>query len=59
MEQNMETLYQHHDLLVELGKVELAMDRLDERPADDRDMLHSILETRQSRLREQLVRLTS
>lgn len=57
MEQHLQSIYQHHDLLVELGKVEMAMERLDERPATDRHVLQPVLENRLTRLREELVRL--
>lgn len=57
MEQHLQTVYQHHDLLIEMGKVEMAMERLQERPANDRNVLQPVLETRLIRLREELGRL--
>jgi hypothetical protein len=59
MEVNLETFYQHHDLLVELGKVEMAMERLDERAANERDALRPVLTSRLTRLREELVHLAA
>ncbi len=59
MELNLETLYPHHDLLVELGKVEMAMERLGERAAHDRGVLQPVLESRLTRLREELVHLAA
>ena len=59
MEVNLKTFYQHHDLLVELGKVEMAMEHLDERAANERDALRSVLTSRLTRLREELVHLAA
>jgi hypothetical protein len=59
MEVNLETFYPHHDLLVELGKVEMAMERLDERAANERDALQPVLASRLTRLREELVHLAA
>jgi hypothetical protein len=59
MEVNLETFYPHHDLLVELGKVEMAMERLDERAANERDVLQPVLASRLTRLREELVHLAA
>lgn len=59
MEMDLETFYQHHDLLVELGKVEMAMDRLDARAEHERDALQPVLASRLNRLREELVHLAA
>ena len=59
MELNLETFYPHHDLLVELGKVEMAMESLDERAANARGALKPMLESRLTRLREELVNLAA
>jgi hypothetical protein len=59
MEVNLETFYPHHDLLVELGKVEMAMETLDERVSKERDTLRPILASRLTRLRDELVRLAA
>jgi hypothetical protein len=59
MEVNLETFYPHHDLLVELGKVEMAMETLDERVSKERDTLRPILASRLTRLREVLVRVAA
>ena len=45
-------VYQHHDLLIELGLVEMAMDHLEERSEVERQTLRPRLLSRMSRLRE-------
>lgn len=51
---DLEVQYEHHDLLIELGKVEMAMERLDDNTPGDRGTLRPILESRLTRLRSQL-----
>lgn len=59
MEVNLQTFYPHHDLLVELGIVEMAIERLDDGAANERAALHPVLTSRLSRLREELVHLAA
>lgn len=59
MELNLETFYHHHDLLVEVGKVEMAMELLDARAANERDALRPVLTSRLTRLRDELVHLAA
>lgn len=54
MQFDFEPVYPHHDLLIEIGKVEMAMDHLDERSERERMCLRPRLETRMVRLREAL-----
>ena len=54
MDMNFEPLYPHHDLLIELGQVEMAMDGLDEYDACQRESIQPDLELRLSSLREAL-----
>ena len=51
---NFETLYPRHDLLVELGQVEMAIDNLGERDDIERGSLQPGLESRMSALLEAL-----
>jgi hypothetical protein len=50
-------VYQHHDLLIELGRVEMAMDILEERSENERQALRPRLLSRMNRLRDELARL--
>ncbi|WP_109126234.1 hypothetical protein [Dyella sp. C11] len=50
-------MYQHHDLLIELGRVEMAMDVLEERSENERQALRPRLVSRWNRLRDELARL--
>lgn len=50
-------VYQHHDLLIELGRVEMAMEHLDKRSENERQALRPRLMSRMSRLRDELQRL--
>ncbi len=50
-------VYQHHDLLIELGRVEMAMEYLEERSENERQALRPRLVSRMSRLRDELERL--
>ena len=59
VELNLETFYPRHDLLVELGKVEMAMERLDTGAAHARGALKPILESRLTRLRAELEHLAA
>lgn len=47
-------VYPHHDLLIELGRVEMAMEHLDGRSEDERQVLRPRLLSRISRLRDEL-----
>ena len=47
-------VYPHHDLLIELGRVEMAMDHLDARSEDERQVLRPRLLSRISHLRDEL-----
>ncbi len=51
---NFEPVYPRHDLLVELGQVEMAIDRLSERDERQRRVLQPRLESRMSNLLEAL-----
>jgi hypothetical protein len=50
-------VYQHHDLLIELGRVEMAMEHLEERSENERQALRPRLLSRLSRLRDELQHL--
>jgi hypothetical protein len=50
-------VYQHHDLLIELGRVEMAMEILEERSENERQALRPRLLSRMSRLRDELAQL--
>jgi hypothetical protein len=50
-------VYQHHDLLIELGRVEMAMEHLEDRSEKERQALRPRLLSRMSRLRDELQRL--
>lgn len=54
MDMNFESLYPHHDLLVELGQVEMAMASLDEYDDGHRQTLQPDLESRMNSLLEAL-----
>lgn len=47
-------VYPHHDLLVEIGEVEMAMDHLNDYEASERDSLQPDLESRMESLLEAL-----
>jgi hypothetical protein len=47
-------VYPHHDLLVEIGEVEMAMDHLNDYEAGERDSLQPDLESRMESLLEAL-----
>jgi len=50
-------VYEHHDLLVEIGKVEMAMDYLDQHDMARQEQLRSRLQNRMSHLRDELMQL--
>ncbi len=54
---DLQPVYQHHDLLIELGRVEMAMEHLDGRSENERQTLRPRLLTRMGRLRDALERL--
>lgn len=54
MDMNFETLYPHHDLLVELGQVEMAMEGLNECDERERECIQPDLESRMNSLLEAL-----
>ncbi len=51
---NLEPIYPHHDLLVEIGEVEMAMDYLSDYDGDNRASLQPDLESRMESLLEAL-----
>ena len=51
---NFQPLYPHHDLLVEIGEVEMAMDDLGDFDCGERDDLQPDLESRMQSLLEAL-----
>ena len=54
MDMNFEMLYPRHDLLVELGQIEMAMEGLGERDESERSSLQPRLESRMSALLQAL-----
>jgi len=50
-------VYPHHDLLVELGEVEMAIDGLSDRAAEERRVLQPSLESRMHSLMDALSHL--
>jgi hypothetical protein len=51
---NFEPVYPRHDLMIELGQVEMAMDSLSESDDNERDALQPDLESRMNSLLEAL-----
>lgn len=49
-----EKFFPHHDLLIEIGRIEMAMETLDDRAENERAMLKPRLESRMVRLRTAL-----
>jgi hypothetical protein len=49
-----EPVYAHHDLLIEIGRVELAMENIEERAGEERSSLLPRLVSRMNNLREAL-----
>jgi predicted nucleic acid-binding Zn-ribbon protein len=58
MQRDFTPVHAHHDLLVELARVELAMERLAERDEHERETLEPRLTSRLERLRGELARMT-
>jgi len=56
---NFEPVYQRHDLWMEIGRVEMAMEQLDRRTEQERVTLRPRLESRRHRLLEQLQQLSA
>lgn len=54
---NLRQFYPHHDLLIEIGRVEMAMDHLRQRAEDEQRTLRPRLESRMDRLRDELAHL--
>jgi len=52
-------VYQQHDLWMEIGRVEMAMEQLDRRSDRERSALRPRLESRRHRLLEQLHQLSA
>jgi hypothetical protein len=52
-----EPVYAHHDLLIEIGRVELAMENLEERAGEESSSLLPRLVSRMNNLREALDQL--
>jgi hypothetical protein len=53
----MAPVYVHHDLLVEIGKVEMAMDYLNGHDMARQEQLLTRLESKMNHLRDELMRL--
>jgi hypothetical protein len=49
-----EKFFPHHDLLIEIGRIEMAMETLQDRAESERVMLQPRLESRMVRLRTAL-----
>lgn len=56
---NFEPVYPRHDLLIEIGLTEMAMERLAVRNEEERKSLQPRLETRIHRLRQALQQLAA
>jgi hypothetical protein len=56
---NFEPVYQQHDLWMEIGRVEMAMEQLERRAESERTNLRPRLESRRHRLLEQLHQLSA
>lgn len=54
---DLQPVYHHHDLLIELGRVEMAMDYLEDRSENERQALRPRLLSRMTRLRDELAQL--
>ena len=50
----LQPLHSRHDLMIELGQVEMAMDHLDDRPDSERQLLRPRLLSRMNTLRGEL-----
>lgn len=56
---NLEPVYRQHDLWMEIGRVEMAMEQLERRSERERVTLRPRLESRRHRLLEQLQQLSA
>jgi len=54
---DLQPVFPHHDLLIELGRVEMAMEYLDKRSENERQLLRPRLLSTWSRLRDELQQL--
>jgi hypothetical protein len=54
MNVDFEPVYAHHDLLIEIGRVELAMESIEERAGEESSTLLPRLVSRMNNLREAL-----
>lgn len=52
-------VYMHHDLLIEIGKVEMAMDYLNQHDLARQEQLLSRLEAKMNHLRDELMHLAA
>jgi hypothetical protein len=57
--QALEPFYQHHDLLIELGRVEMAIEHLDERDTHEQLALRPRLERRMTTLQQAIASLAA
>jgi hypothetical protein len=55
----LEPVYRHHDLLIELGRLEMAIETLDERDAQEQVTLRPRLEQRMSLLQQAIAGLAA
>lgn len=55
----LEPVYKHHDLLVELGKLEMAMEHLQERELSQQESVRPRLEQRMVRVRQEISQLAA
>jgi len=54
-----EKIFPHHDLLVEIGRIEMAMEQLNARSPQERTLFLPKLESRMTRLRDALGQLAA
>ncbi len=57
--QALEPVYRHHDLLIELGRVEMAIEHLDERDTQEQVVLRPRLEQRMTTLQQAIASLAA
>jgi hypothetical protein len=55
----LEPVYKHHDLLVELGKLEMAMEHLQEREISQQESVRPRLEQRMVRVQQEISQLAA
>ena len=55
----LEPVYKHHDLLVELAKLEMAMEHLQEREMTQQESVRPRLEQRMVRVRQEISQLAA